>query len=153
MTQALPNLFVPGDREFLARRLSELEPTAQRRWGTMTPAQMLRHCAVGLEAATGDRPMRQVFLGRLLAPLMLRGALGPKPIAKGIPTDPAFRIVGELDFEAERTRLATLLDRFIRRGPEGAEGATHAFFGRMEGRAWGRLMYKHLDHHLTQFGV
>ena len=30
---------------------------------------------------------------------------------------------------------------------------THSFFGRLSGDEWGRLMYKHLDHHLRQFGL
>jgi hypothetical protein len=28
-----------------------------------------------------------------------------------------------------------------------------AVFGRISGRSWGALQYKHLDHHLRQFGV
>ena len=30
---------------------------------------------------------------------------------------------------------------------------THAFFGTMTGQEWGETMYKHIDHHLQQFGL
>jgi hypothetical protein len=39
------------------------------------------------------------------------------------------------------------------RGPAKAAEQTHAFFGKLSGREWGELMYKHIDHHLQQFGV
>ena len=29
----------------------------------------------------------------------------------------------------------------------------HAFFGKLTGEEWGRLMHKHIDHHLRQFGA
>jgi hypothetical protein len=149
----MASLFIPADREHLSGRLAALEPGAQRHWGRMDPAQMLQHCARGLEAATGDRPMRQVFLGRLLGPLMRGRALGEARFQRNLPTSPIFVVSDAHEFDAEMTRLATLIDRFVRRGPEAAGQATHAFFGRLSGDQWGRLMYKHLDHHLRQFGV
>ena len=38
-------------------------------------------------------------------------------------------------------------------GEEGCEGHIHTFFGRMSGVWWGETQYKHLDHHLRQFGA
>jgi hypothetical protein len=119
----------------------------------MDPAQMLLHCARGLEAATGDRPMKQVFLGKLITPFIRGMILGERPFRKNAPTDPRFVVADARDFEAERIRLATLIDRFVQRGPECVGKTTHTFFGRLNGDEWGRLMYKHLDHHLRQFGA
>jgi len=147
------SLFNPADREALSLRLAALEPGAQRQWGKMNPAQMLHHCACGLEAATGDRPMKQIFLGKILAPFVRGMALGERPFSRNSPTDPTFVISDARDFDVERTRLATILDRFVQRGPGSASAATHAFFGKLSGDEWGRLMFKHLDHHLRQFGV
>ena len=147
------SLFNPAGREALAHRLAALEPGSARRWGKMDPAQMLLHCAIGLETATGDRPMKQAFLGKILTPFIRRLVQGERPFRRNAPTDPTFVVSDPRDFEAERIRLATLIDRFVRRGPASAEKATHAFFGRLSGAEWGRLMHKHLDHHLRQFGV
>lgn len=149
----MQSLFNPADREALAHRLAALEPGTTRQWGRMDPAQMLLHCAIGLETATGDRPMQQAFLGKLLTPFIRKLVLGRKPFRRNSPTDPTFVVSDARDFEAERARLATLIDRFVRRGPDSAGKATHAFFGRLSGEEWGRLMHKHLDHHLRQFGV
>jgi len=147
------SLFNPVDREALSRRLANLEPNATRRWGKMDPAQMLLHCALGLEAATGDRPMTQVLIGRLITPFIRRAVLGEKPFRRNASTDPTFVVSDLQDFVAERTRLATLIDRFVQRGPELVGKQTHPFFGPLSGAEWGRLMYKHLDHHMRQFGV
>ncbi|HLP31708.1 MAG TPA: hypothetical protein VK150_10120, partial [Geothrix sp.] len=107
------SLFNPKDREALSRRLAELEPGALRQWGRMVPAQMLLHCALGLEAATGDRPMKQVFLGKVLSPFVRRLALGDRPFGRNGPTDPAYVVKDARDFETERARLAKLIDRFV----------------------------------------
>lgn len=149
----MENLFHPKDREALARRLGQLEVDTPRRWGHMSAVAMLGHCAEGFRVAMGEGPQRQNWKGRLFAGLLRRRVLGPKPFAKGVPTDPCFQPVPSADFQAERLRLATLLDRFVQRGPEGAAMAVHPFFGRLSGLDWGRLMAKHLDHHLRQFGL
>jgi hypothetical protein len=149
----MTSLFNPADRESISVRLAALEPDSVRRWGKMDPAQMLYHCSLGLEAATGDRPLEQVFLGKLLSPFIRGFALGQRPFRRNGPTHPTFVVPDARDFDRECTRLATIIDRFVRRGPESATKYTHAFFGRMTGDEWGRLMYKHLDHHLRQFGL
>jgi hypothetical protein len=149
----MTSLFNPADREALSLRLATLEADSLRRWGKMAPAQMLRHCALGLEAATGDRPMEQVFLGRLLSPFIKGLALGKRPFSRSSPTHPDFVVSDAQDFDRECSRLATMIDRFVQRGPESAGRCTHAFFGRLNGDEWGRLMFKHIDHHLRQFGV
>ena len=147
------SLFNPGDRDALARRLSELEPGAQRQWGKMDPAQMLRHCAISLGDVLGDRPVKQAFLGKLITPLIRGQIFGDKPFRRNSPTDSIYVVSDPQDFDAERARLATLIDRVVQRGPAKTEGMVHPFFGRLSGEQWGRLMCKHLDHHLRQFGV
>lgn len=149
----MPSLFDATDRERLLSRIATLRPDSSREWGTMTPAQMLCHCARALETATGDRPMTQKFLGKILTPLIRSSVFGEKPFSKNSPTDPTFVVRDECDFAAERGKLTALIERFVQRGPASAGEATHAFFGRMSGDEWGTLMHKHIDHHLRQFGV
>ena len=148
----MQTLFDDHDRKALLDRLAAMHPEASRQWGKMNPAQMLCHCAVALEAVTGDRPMKQALIGKILSPLVRKSALGPKPFGKSSPTDPSFVISDERDFDGERTRLAGLIEKFATRGPESAGKAIHAFFGKLTGEEWGRLMHKHIDHHLRQFG-
>lgn len=148
----MKSLFQPPDRDDILTRLDHLRPECTRQWGKMDPAQMLYHCAQAIETATGDRPMKQAFLGKLLMPFFRSSILGPKPFSRNSPTDPTFVASGEKDFSAERTRLVGLIHRFVERGEAAAAKETHAFFGRMTGEEWGELMYKHIDHHLRQFG-
>ena len=148
----MKTLFASADRDAILSRIASLRPNSERQWGKMNPSQMLCHCAVALEAATGDRPMKQKFLGKIITPFIRSSALGEKPFGKNSPTDPSFVISDERDFAAERTRLVNLIHRFAERGPTFAANETHAFFGKLSGEEWGSLMYKHIDHHLRQFG-
>lgn len=147
------SIFIPRQREALSVRLANLEPEAVRLWGRMTPSQMLAHCAIAMGDVLGERPVKQAFLGKLITPLIRGQIFGEKPFRRNAPTDPTYVVSGLQAFEAERTRLATLIDRLIQRGPAKADGLIHPFFGRLNGDEWGRLVYKHLDHHLRQFGV
>jgi hypothetical protein len=149
----MKTLFDHADRESIRQRLSMLEAASTRHWGKMTAAQMVTHCARALEAGAGDRPMKQKWIGRILAPLVRSSALGPKPFGKNGPTDPTFVVSDERDLSVERQKLIDLIDRFAANGPASALQQTHPFFGTLSGEQWGELMYKHIDHHLQQFGA
>lgn len=148
----MKSLFNPTDRDEVTARLGALQPESARAWGKMNPAQMLCHCARAIEAATGDRPMKQKLIGRILMPFVRSSILGAKPFSRNSPTDPTFVVSETCDFAAERTRLLALINTFAERGETAAAKETHAFFGKMTGKEWGELMYKHIDHHLRQFG-
>jgi hypothetical protein len=59
----------------------------------------------------------------------------------------------ERDLGKERERLLGLIDKFAAGGAAGCTKNPHSFFGKMTPEEWAILMYKHLDHHLRQFGV
>ncbi len=147
------SLFDPPDRQSVLVRLGQLQSGAPRQWGKMNAAQMLAHCSVAMEMATGETPRKQKLIGKLLGPFVRSSLLGEKPFGKNSPTDPAFIVTEEKDFEAEKQRLARLVNTFCDSGPERASAHTHSFLGRLRGEQWGVMMYKHLDHHLRQFGV
>jgi DNA-binding response OmpR family regulator len=62
-------------------------------------------------------------------------------------------VKGEPEFAAAKARVRSLLDDFHAQGERGCEGRVHGFFGRLTGAEWGITQYKHLDHHLRQFGA
>ncbi len=113
---------------------------------------MLAHCAVALEAGTGDKPRRQQLIGKLFGPFVRKSLLGDKPFSKGSPTDPTFVVKDERDFKPRKGSTVGLVEKFCQRGREAAGRQEHSFLGSMSGDEWGRLMYKHIDHHLQQFG-
>jgi len=147
------DLFDAASRREMLDRFDRLTADTPRQWGTMTAAQMLAHCANALEVATGDQPRKRLFIGRLLGPLVRGKYLGDAPFPRSSPTDPGFLIRDDRDFAAERSRLQSVIARFVELGPDHAAASVHSFFGPLTGPEWGRMMGKHLDHHLRQFGV
>jgi transposase InsO family protein len=69
------------------------------------------------------------------------------------PTTKDLLIHDDRSLESETARLRQLIDRFAKGGPAGCTTHPHSFFGPLTPVEWSALMYKHLDHHLRQFGV
>ena len=136
-------------------RLAQLQPESERQWGKMSAAQMLAHCSVAMEWATGEREMSAAPLalravGRMIKPFALKD---DAPMRRNSPTVKELIVVDDCDFSSEQERLRGLIGRFAAGGPAGCTTHPHSFFGRLTPEEWGVLMYKHLDHHLRQFGV
>lgn len=148
------NLFEPADADEIRKRLLQLKPDSARQWGKMNPAQMLCHCSIAMEMATGDARPPRMLIGRILAPLVKGKALKDgEPLRKNTPTMKSLVIKNNPDFAAQRERLSALVNRFAAGGPTGCTTHPHSFFGRLTPQEWAVLMYKHLDHHLRQFGA
>ena len=134
-------------------RLARLQPGAKAQWGKMTVAQALAHMATSLEDSLGDSRPPRMFVGRLFGRLAKRATLtDDKPLKRNTPTAPTLTIRDERDFERERQRLDRLIQRFADGGEAACTTHPHTFFGEMTPRDWAVLQYKHLDHHLRQFG-
>ncbi len=73
------------------------------------------------------------------------------PWPKGAPTAPEFIHAHEEHFGDNLTALHATLEEFVASG-DSARREPHPAFGQLSGKAWGRLVYRHLDHHLRQFG-
>ncbi|MGB7267728.1 MAG: DUF1569 domain-containing protein [Terracidiphilus sp.] len=138
----------------LKQRLAELKPGNQRQWGTMNPAQMLAHCSLGLEMAAGEIRPRRALIGRIIGPAVKRVVFrDDEPFRRNSPTMKELVVGNDRDFEAEQKRLSGLIDKFVAAGPASCTRHPHAFFGPITPDEWAVLMYKHLDHHLRQFGA
>ncbi len=150
----MKNLFEAAAVEEVKERLAHLRPDSGRLWGKMNAAQAVAHCAAGLELAVGDRLPPRKLLGRIIGGLVKPVALGTdEPMRRNTPTVKDLVVRDERDLEMERKRLSALIDRFAAAGPGGCTTHPHSFFGRLTPQEWAILMYKHLDHHLRQFGV
>jgi len=148
------NLFDKPVAAAVRDRVAGISSANTRLWGTMTAAQAMRHCALGLELALGDQRPPRVMIGRLLGPVIKRLALGDDaPMRRNSPTVPGMVVGDERELDTERAHLLAALDRFVTAGRSGCTTHPHSFFGRLDAEEWGVLMYKHLDHHLRQFGA
>jgi hypothetical protein len=151
----MKNLFDAMVANQVKTRLAQLEPQSERRWGKMTAAQMLAHCSVSMQWAVGEvvpekGPLPVRLIGRLVKPMVFRNE---DPLKKNSPTATSLRMEGERDFGKERQRLLELIGQFAAGGAAACTENPHSFFGKMTPEEWAILMYKHLDHHLRQFGV
>lgn len=146
------SLFHPPACAGILARLDALPPDAPRHWGKMNAAQMLAHCAEGLEVATGQKHLPRLFVGRLFGRWAKRGYLSDQPFAPNKPTDPHFVVLDKRDFEQEKARLQRLIRQFHAGGAAGCTTYPHSFFGKLTPQEWSIGMFNHLDHHLRQFG-
>jgi DinB superfamily len=146
----MPTLHDDGYRSEIQKRLRALRPDSQRRWGKMSVEQMLWHINQALEGALGkiSVPPQKSPLPRSIMKFLVLNL----PWPKGAPTLPMFVATGEHDFETERGRCVQLIDEFAARRLEG-EWPPNPVFGRVSGQDVTRLQTKHVNHHLTQFGV
>jgi hypothetical protein len=149
----MKTLYDPSAAEEIKQRFSSLTPETPSLWGKMNVSQMLAHCAINLETVVGDRVLPRVMIGRLIGPLFKSQFTNDKPWNHSSPTAPGLITSGDYDFAAERARLFELIDRFPSGGPDACTTAPHCFFGKLSPEEWGKGTYKHLDHHLTQFGA
>ncbi|MBA3673088.1 MAG: DUF1569 domain-containing protein [Gemmatimonadaceae bacterium] len=150
----MATLFDPTTADSVKARLQRLDTNSARQWGKMNAAQALAHCTVAIEIALGDQRPPRMMIGRLIGGFVKRLAIGNNsPMKKNSPTAPGFVVSDERVLETERGRLLASIDRFVTAGSKGTTNHPHAFFGQMSGDEWGELMYKHMDHHLRQFGA
>ncbi len=149
----MKNLFDKKDTAEILDRISKLTPETQRLWGKMNVAQMLAHCTTVIRLARGlDKPKRSV-LGILIGWMVKDSFYGEKPYPKNSATASSFVVADERDFEREKKILTEHIVAFSEGGPEKCTTHPNPFFGKLRPDEWARGQYRHLDHHLSQFGV
>jgi len=149
----MKSIFNAADNQEVVARIGKLSTDSKGQWGKMNVEQMLVHCQVPLEVALGELKLKRGLVGFLFGKMAKKSFTGPKPFKRNLPTDPNFLVRKSENFEKEKQKLSQLVARLGQAGPMGVTQEPHPFFGKLTGQEWDLLMYKHLDHHLTQFGV
>jgi Protein of unknown function (DUF1569) len=149
----MQNLFQPEAAAEVISRIDRLQPTIQHQWGKMDVAQMMAHCSATLDVASGRVFLPRMFIGRILGPFFRPQFTNEKPFSKNGPTDKSFVIADKRDFVREKEHLKTRVRQFSEGGESQCTKHPHSFFGSLTPQEWATGMYKHLDHHLRQFGV
>ena len=149
----MKNLFEKESAEEILSRIDGLQPTVQRQWGKMDVAQMMAHCSGALDMASGKLLLPRLFIGRLIGSFVRPIYSNEKPLSKSSPTDPKLVVSDQRDFQKEREQLKLKVREFQQGGEAKCTRHPHPFFGSLTPYEWGRGMYKHLDHHLRQFGA
>jgi hypothetical protein len=128
-----------------------LDADSAARWGKMNCRQMLAHVVDGMKMALGEiscQP-KQSFLRRSpFKQIVIRWL----PFPKNAPTAPELLSRKPEEIADEIEKIRELIGQFAKRNPN-EDWAEHPLFGKLSAKDWGVLAYRHIDHHLEQFGV
>jgi hypothetical protein len=150
----MKNIFSPEVTQEITGRINKLTPQSQRQWGKMSVAQMLAHCSVTYEMVYENvHPKPAGFKKFILTAFVKNLVVSEKPYKQNNPTAPAFLIKDEKDFQKEQERLVGYVNKTQQLGAGHFEQKESHSFGKLSSGQWNNMFYKHLDHHLTQFGV
>ncbi len=148
------DLFTDEGLKITLERIDQLTADTEPQWGKMSVGQMLAHCSVAYDMALTDKyPLSGKFKTFIISLLAKKQVVGDKPYPRNGRTAPDFLITDERDFDIEKQRLISNLKKTQELGEKYFEGKQSVSFGNLSTREWNMLFSKHLDHHLTQFGV
>jgi hypothetical protein len=150
----LPNIFTETVADEIIGRINKLSPDTKGQWGKMTVDQVLAHCNVPYEMVYTDKHNKPGALMKLVLKLFVKNkVVSSTPYPRSVPTAPAFIIKDRRDFEAEKARLISYIRKTQELGEAHFDGRPSHSFGPLNINEWNNMFYKHLDHHLTQFGA
>lgn len=151
---ALPNIFSKEVADEIISRINTLTPSTPALWGKMNVAQMLAHCNVTYEMLYTDKHKKASGFLKFILKLMVKPIVtNEKPYKKSSQTAPAFIITDERIFNDEKARLIEHINRVQAEGVAAFEGRESLSFGPLNSIGWNNMFYKHLNHHLSQFGA
>ncbi len=150
----MKNIFEKEVSNQVIERINNLTASTQPNWGKMSVSQMLAHCNVTYEMVYTDKhPKPNAFMKFMLKLFVKNAVVSTKPYAKNGKTAPQFIIDEEKNFDQEKTILINYINKTQELGAKHFEGKESHSFGKLTSEEWNNSFYKHLDHHLTQFGV
>ncbi len=149
----MESLFSEEAYQSILKRLQNLENSSSANWGKMNVSQMLVHCQFPLQVAMQEIELdRPNIFKRLLFSAFKSSLYNDKPWKNGLPTTPSFIVSDDKEFQLEKINLEQKITQFHNQ-KEKTEWPAHPMFGKFTREQWGQMQFKHLDHHLKQFGV
>lgn len=138
----------------LDTRIARIKNDSERLWGQMSPDQMMAHCCVPFEYIFNERNDAPPVLMRWMLRLFFKKAMvNEVPYRPNTPTAPMFIKKDRYDLDEQKKRLNGYLIKVAELGPAHFEGKKQVSLGKLSAEDWSGLLFKHLDHHLRQFGV
>jgi len=147
----MKSLFETTTLQEIQSRIHKLTNNSAPVWGKMDVAQMFNHCQFPLKIAL--KKEHPVIKPSILAKIFFKKSLyNDKPWRKNLPTHSKLKVITAKEFEQEKQLLLDLVNEFSNERDKTA-WEPHPMFGKFTNEQWGKLQYKHLDHHLQQFNV
>lgn len=146
------------DREVsdeVIERINNITPEQKPLWGTMSADQMLAHCNVTYSLTYEPHKHKKpgAVMKFMLKNFVKKYVTSEKPYKINSRTSPEFIVTGQKEFEKEKSLLIDNIRKTQELGWDHFDGLENVSFGKMSGSEWNTMFYKHLDHHLRQFGV
>ena len=150
----MKNVVNADDCNEIIERLEKLTSSTPRLWGKMNASQMMAHCNVTYQMVYEDiHPKPSFFMKFILKAFIKKKVTNDVLYKPNLPTAPAFVVGDEKDFEKEKTRLIQHIKKTQELGPAYFENKESHSFGILKATEWNNMFYKHIDHHLKQFGL
>ena len=150
----MKDLFDKKIAEEMIKRIEALQPNSERKWGKMSVDQMLAHCNVTYEFIYDNIHPKPSGLQKWMLKIFVKNiVVNEKPYKKNSRTAPEFIMVNEKNFEIEKNRLIAYINKTQQLGSDYFHNKESRSFGNLTKTEWSNMFYKHLDHHLSQFGV
>lgn len=150
----LPNVFTKEVSDNIIERVNKLTNNSPAQWGKMKVAQMLAHCNVTYEMAYENiHPKPNFFMKLMLKSFVKKLVTNEVPYKHDSRTAPQFMITTDKNFDVEKNRLIQYIQKTQQLGEANFNGKESHSFGVLNTAEWNNLFYKHLNHHLSQFGV
>ncbi|CAN1560210.1 Protein of unknown function DUF1569 [Flavobacteriaceae bacterium] len=145
------SIFDKAENEAIIARINSLTPDSKALWGKMTVDQMCKHCTSAINVAFDKQDVKVNFLMRFLGK-MLKNKVFNSEFGKNSPTAKEFVFTNQYDLEIAKKEFVESFNQFAK-GQQTIKVMDHPFWGKMTYEDWDKLMWKHVDHHLKQFGV
>lgn len=139
-----------GNAEIISR-INKLTPQSKAFWGKMSVDQMLKHTNEAIIVSFGENQIKVSFLMKFLGKVM-KNKIFNSEFKKNSPTAKEFIFLEKYDFENSKNELIKNFSRFAE-GEKSIILTIHPFWGKLTSEDWNKLMWKHMNHHLEQFGV
>jgi len=150
----MKNIFQLSESEEIIQRINQLKGHTAPLWGKMSVSQMLAHCNVTYEMVFETKHPKPSPVVRFFLKLFVKNSVvNAVSYPKNSRTAPQFIISEQKVFEEEKTRLIIHIQKTQQLGTDHFEGKESNSFGKLNSNEWNNMFYKHLDHHLGQFGV
>jgi hypothetical protein len=147
----MSSIFDKSDNEAILSRIKSLTTESNTLWGKMTVDQMCKHCSSTILVAFDKQDVKVNFLMRFLGK-MLKNKVFNSDFGKNSPTAKEFVFAGQYNLESAKQELIVNFSQFSQ-GHQVIKVMNHPFWGKMSYEDWDKLMWRHIDHHLRQFGV
>ena len=150
----MKNAFKAEDAAEFINRIEQLTPISKPNWGKMNVGQMLAHCNVTYDKIYDHNQKKPGALTKILLKLFVKNTVvSEKPYKKNGQTAPEFIIKEDRNFDVEKKRLINFINQTQQLGENHFDGKESLAFGILTKQEWNNMLSKHLNHHLTQFGV